>query len=203
MTCPPRSTPNLPRSDTGRQRISKPRYRRRHQNTCWAIRSRYGRAGGADAAASLPLMACRGYARAGEPAAEMVSSTVHRPTWLYTGVPAAGAAPNLAEVAATQGPALGAWWAVCKKPRAPPCHPRGVVCRHSISSSARGARSSGKRFFGVPQPPRPPCLLCLQWPVLPLKRAFTVHERTSFSDFVGQSIYREMTDSSGSTPGFR
>jgi hypothetical protein len=27
------------------------------------------------------------------------------------------------------------------------------------------------------------CLLCLQWPVLPLKRAFTVHQRASFTDF--------------------
>jgi hypothetical protein len=164
MTCPLRSTPNLPRSDTGRQRISKPRYRRRHQNTCWAIRSRYGRAGGADAAASLPLMACCGYARAGEPAAEMVSSTVHRPTWLYTGVPAAGAAPNLAEVAATQGPALGAWWAVCKKPRAAPRHSWGDACGYSISSSVSGARSSRSGSSGSPAAAPGLTLASTRWP---------------------------------------
>jgi hypothetical protein len=57
------------------------------------------------------ITACCGYSRAGQPATVVVSTTARRPTWPSTGVPAVGDAPDLAEVAATHGPALGAWWA--------------------------------------------------------------------------------------------
>lgn len=63
------------------------------------------------------------------------------------------------------------------------------------------SRNHGKHVPSKGYVERNLCLLCLQWPVLPLKRAFTVHQRASFSDIVAQSIYhREMADFSGSPP---
>ena len=125
-------------------RPSNGRTRRMHQHTCRAIGSRYGRSGGADTVTSLPLTACCGYARAGEPAGKMVSTTATTPH----GRPPAPLPSRSRQscAAATRGPTLAGQWVPSRSLRSALLH----AARDNSSSVRRLPRLAYRPRAGTP-----------------------------------------------------